>query len=124
MHMVGLKDSLLCTCGEPESVKHYIEDCEQHVEIREKLMSKMFFTIGSSKFSCKMFLEVKAEDDLQECREILNEIFEEYILSTKRFKTQFFFNQQPNLTNIPQSFYYGVIPKSPITRVILLPDGC
>ena len=27
MHTVGLKDSPLCTCGEPESVKHYIEDC-------------------------------------------------------------------------------------------------
>ena len=64
MHTVGLKDSPLCTCGEPESVKHYIEDCEQHVEIKERLMSKMFFTIGSSEFSCKMFLEVKAEDDL------------------------------------------------------------
>ena len=63
-------------------MKHYIEDCEQHVEIRERLMSKMFFTIDSSEWSCKMFLEVKA-DDLQECREILNEIFEEYILSTK-----------------------------------------
>ena len=73
-------------------MKHYIEDCEQHVEIREKFMSKIFFTVGSSEFSCKMFLEVKAEDDLQECREILNEIFEEYILSTKRLKTQIFFN--------------------------------
>ena len=91
MHTVGLKDSPLCTCGEPKSVKHYIEDCEQHVEIRERLMSKMFFTIDSSDWSCKMNLEVKAEDDLQECREILNEIFEEYILSTKRFKTQYFF---------------------------------
>ena len=84
----GWMDFDVCTCGEPESVKHYIEDCEQHVEIRERLMSKLFFTIGSSEWSCKMFLEVKAEDDLQECREILNEIFEEYILSTKRFKTQ------------------------------------
>ena len=72
-------------------MKHYIEDCEQHVEIREKLMSKMFFTTGSSEISCKMFLEVKAEDDLQECREILNGIFEEYILSIKRFKIQYFF---------------------------------
>ena len=33
MHTVGLKDSPLCTCGEPVSVKHYIEDCEQHVDI-------------------------------------------------------------------------------------------
>ena len=54
-------------------------------------MSKMFFAIDSSEFSCKMFLEVKAEDDLQECREILNEIFEEYNLSTKRFKKSIIF---------------------------------
>ena len=26
--------------------------------------------------------------------------------------------------NIPESFYYEVIPKSPITRVILRPDDC
>ena len=91
MHTVGLKDSPLCTCGVPENVKCYIEDCVQHVDIREKLMSKMFFAINSSEFSCKMFFEVKAVDDIQECREILNEIFEEYILSTKRFKTQYFF---------------------------------
>ena len=44
--------------------------------------------IGSSKFSFKVFLEVKVEYDFQECRVIFNEIFEEYILSTKRFKTQ------------------------------------
>ena len=50
-----------------------------------------------------MFLEAKAEDDLQDCREILNEIFEEYIL---RFKTQYFFlkNQQPNLTHTPNKY--------------------
>ena len=58
------------------------------MDIREKLMSKMFFAIGSSEWSCRIFLEVKAEDDLQECREILNEIFDDYILSKKRFKTQ------------------------------------
>ena len=29
-------------------------------------MSKMFFAIGSSEWSCKVFLGVKAEDDLQE----------------------------------------------------------
>ena len=27
LHSVGLKDWTLCTCGEPESVTHYIEDC-------------------------------------------------------------------------------------------------
>ena len=35
LHIVGLKDSPVYTCGESESVKHYIEDCEQYEEIRE-----------------------------------------------------------------------------------------
>ena len=34
MHAVGLNESPLCTCGEPESAKHYIEECEQYEEIR------------------------------------------------------------------------------------------
>ena len=88
LHAVGLKESPLCTCGEPESVKHFIEDCEQYEEIREKLRSRLFFGTGNSEFSCKLFLEVKVEDEFQECRQIINEIFEEYIFSTKRFKTQ------------------------------------
>ena len=39
-------------------------------------------------FSCKLFLEVKVEDEFQECRQIISEIFEEYIVNTKQFKTQ------------------------------------
>ena len=88
LHAVGLKESPLCTCGEPESVKHFIEECEQYEEIREKFRSRLFFGTGNSEFSCKLFLEVKVEDEFQECRQIISEIFEEYILSLKRFKTQ------------------------------------
>ena len=68
-------------------MKHFIEECEQYEEILEKLRSRLFFGTGNSEFSCKLFLEVKV-DEFQECRQIINEIFEEYILSTKRFKTQ------------------------------------
>ena len=57
LHAVGLKESPLCTCGEPESVKHFIEDCEQYEEIREKFRSRLFFGTGNSEFSCKLFLE-------------------------------------------------------------------
>ena len=69
-------------------MKHQMKECEQYGEIREKLRSRLFFGTGNSEFSCKLFLEVKVEDEYQECRQIINEIFEEYILKTKRFKTQ------------------------------------
>ena len=88
LHLVGLKESPLCTCGEPESVKHFIEEREQYEEIGEKLMSRLFFGTGNSELSFKLFLEVNVEDEFQECRQIISEIIEKYILSTKRFKTQ------------------------------------
>ena len=82
LHSVGLKDLPLCTCGEPESVTHYIEDCEQYEEIREMLRSRLFYGTGSSEFSCKLFLGVKVKDELQEYREIINEVFDQYISNT------------------------------------------
>ena len=50
LHLDGLKESPLYTCGEPESIKHYIEDCAQYEEIREKFRSRLFFDIGSGEF--------------------------------------------------------------------------
>ena len=55
MHTVRLKDSPLCSCGEPLSVKHCIEECEQHVEIREKLMSKCSFPLVEVSFLARCF---------------------------------------------------------------------
>ena len=43
-------------------MKHFIEECEQYEEIREKLRSRLFFGTGNSEFSCKLFLEVRVED--------------------------------------------------------------
>ena len=42
-------------------------------------------------FSREHHLEVKVEDEFQKCGQIISEIFDEYILSTKRFKTSMFF---------------------------------
>ena len=71
LHVVGLKESPLCTRGEPESVIHFIEECEQYEEIREKLRSTLFFGTCNSEFSSKLFLEVKVEDHFQDCRQII-----------------------------------------------------
>ena len=50
------------------------------------LKARLFYGTGSSEFSCKLFLGVKMKDEFQECREIINEVFEVYIKNTKRFK--------------------------------------
>ena len=52
------------------------------------LRSRLFYGTGSSEFSCKLFLGVKMTNELQEYREIINEVFDQYISNTNRFKTK------------------------------------
>ena len=56
--------------------------------ILEIKQTRLFYGTGSSEFSCKLFLGVKVKDELQEYREIINEVFDQYISNTNRFKTK------------------------------------
>ena len=42
-------------------MKHYDEDFEQYGEIRETFRSRLFFGIGNSEFTCKLFLVYKVK---------------------------------------------------------------
>ena len=67
-------------------MKRYIKDYKQYVETRELLRARLFYGTGSSEFSCKLFLEMKMKDEFQECREIINEVFEETAKAQKYSK--------------------------------------
>ena len=45
-HKTGLKDSPDCICGETESVRHYIEDCELYESVRKKFRVRPFQSGG------------------------------------------------------------------------------
>ena len=51
-------DSPDCICGETESVRHYIEDCELYESVREKLRVRLFQRGGIFEFKASVFLEV------------------------------------------------------------------
>lgn len=96
---------------------HYIEDCEQYEEFREILRPRLFYGTGTSKFSCKLFLGVKVKDELQEYRDIITEVFDQYISNTKRFKTKVFSTTDSGTH--AQEMYLRVftmtsIPESPV----------
>ena len=64
-----------------------IGNCEQLDKIQRKCLALCLGTPATAGIEA-LEVEAKVEDEFQECRQIINEIFEEYILSTKRFKTQ------------------------------------
>ena len=59
-YKTGLQDSPNFRCGDPESVQHFIEDCELYDDIRERLRTRLFYSncCGIKVFSAKTSLEV------------------------------------------------------------------
>ena len=84
-YKTGLKDSPDCICGEAESVRHHIEDCEIYESVREKLRVRLFQSGGIFEFKASVFLEVLKEDPYQQER-INMSVLEDYIRETKRFE--------------------------------------
>ena len=72
------------TCGEIETVVHFICDCEEYEEERQKLLTQMFYLTGAQVISAEIFLSLK-EEIFKEHRESLLMLLSEYITSTKRF---------------------------------------
>ena len=83
-HNIGLEESPNCTCGEIETVVHFICDCEEYEEERQKLLTQMFYLTGAQVISAEIFLSLK-EEIFKEHRESLVMLLSEYITSTKRF---------------------------------------
>ena len=83
-HKIGLEESPNCTCVETETVVHFICDCEEYEEERQKLLTQMFYLTGAQGISAEIFLSLK-EEIFKEHRESLLMLLSEYITSTKRF---------------------------------------
>ena len=85
-HKTGLKDSPDCICGETESVRHYIEDCELYESVRETLRVRLFQSGGIFEFKASVFLGVLKEDPYEQERINIMSVLEDYIRETKRFE--------------------------------------
>ena len=86
-HKTGLKDSPHCICGETESVRHYIEDCElYHDSVSEKLRVRLFQRGGIFEFKASVFLEVLKEDPYEQESINFMSVLENFIRETKIFE--------------------------------------
>ena len=82
----GLNDSSDCICGETESVRHYIEDCELYESVREKLRVRLLQSGGKFEFKASVFLEVLKESPYEQEKINIMAVLEHYIRETKRFE--------------------------------------
>ena len=87
LHNTNIAESDLCQCGEIESVKHYLMECELNENGRELLRRKLFESCGITHLDMNLLLDAKHDDEFKEWRGVILSELETFVLETKRFLT-------------------------------------
>ena len=67
-----------CQCGEIESVKHFLLECEIYENEREKLRSNLF-SCGITHFDMNVLLDLRPDDEFKEWRSSILEELETFV---------------------------------------------
>ena len=87
LHKTNIAESDLCQCGEIESVKHYLMECELFENGRELLRRKLFESCGIAHLDMNLLLDAKHDDKFKEWRGVILSELETFVLETKCFLT-------------------------------------
>ena len=68
-----------CKCGEIESCEHYLMECEEVQDLRERLKVKMWQLTGKDLWTMEEFLAVTNKDEYEHERFIINDTLEEFL---------------------------------------------
>ena len=71
-----------------ESVSHYLLDCPNYENERDKMRKRLFDYCGITHFDLNMLLDAKQEDDFKEWRKTIISELETYVVETRRFATR------------------------------------
>ena len=76
---IGVVEKPYCKCGEIESCKHYLMECEEVQDLRERLKVKMWQLTGEDLWTMEEFLAVTNKDEYEQEIFIINDILEEFL---------------------------------------------
>ena len=76
---IGVVEKPYCKCGEIESCEHYLMECEELQDLRERLKVKMWQQTGKDLWTMEVFLTVTSKDEYEQERIIITDILEEFL---------------------------------------------
>ena len=77
----------MCQCGEIESVKHFLIECELYENEREQLRRKLFESCGIVHIDMNLLLDAKHDEEFKDWRNVILSELETFVAGTKRFPT-------------------------------------
>ena len=83
----NVKEDNSCECGGIETVGHYLLECPNYENEREKMRKRIFDCCGIANFGLNMLLDAKQEDDFKDWRNMILSQLESYVVETGRFAT-------------------------------------
>ena len=83
----NITESDTCQCGEVESVRHYLLDCELYEDEREQLRRNLFQSCGIAHLDLNLILDLKPDDEQKDWRTAILSELETFIERTKRFSS-------------------------------------
>ncbi|MEW8544970.1 MAG: reverse transcriptase domain-containing protein [Candidatus Thiodiazotropha sp.] len=84
-YKIGNTQSNLCTCGEIETVEHYLLDCDKYFNEREKMRTHIFNLSGTSDINCDILLGCSKNEFKDTYGTAICCALSDYITQTSRF---------------------------------------
>ena len=75
----NITESDMCQCGEIESVKHYLIECELYENEREQLRRKLFEICGIAHLDMNLLLDAKPDDEYKDWRNVILSELEAFV---------------------------------------------
>ena len=85
MYKVGVSDTRICSCGEIETIEHYLLNCENYFNERERMRTVLFQQTGIGNLTTENILGCNDTDFKKEFDLAISTALGDFITQTARF---------------------------------------